>query len=186
MDFTHKIGVDEAGRGCLAGPVFAGAVLLNFPEKFKDSKSLTAKQRNVLAKRIKKNHHFAVGKAEIHEIENLNIHHATLLAMKRAVQKLKLKTGCLLIDGLFKIPGMPQFEQITVVKGDQKISCISSAGILAKTERDQWLCYLSQKYPQYGFEQNKGYPTLSHKKAIQKYGPCDIHRKTFSGVKEYC
>ena len=191
MNFPQKtkqkpiVGVDEAGRGCLAGPVFASAVILNFPDPFKDSKSLTAQQRESLAQHIKKYHHFAVAKATEAEIESLNIHQASLLAMKRAVKKLSLKSAFLLIDGLFKIPGMPQFDQQTFIKGDQRISCISAASILAKTARDRWLCKLNQKYPQYGFHQHKGYPTLKHKKAIKKYGPCKIHRKTFSGVREY-
>ena len=180
------VGVDEAGRGGLAGPVFASAVILNFPDSFKDSKSLTAGQREIYAQEIKKHHRFAVAKASEGEIESLNIHQASLLAMRRAVEKLGLKTGSLLIDGLFKIPGLPQFEQEAVVKGDQKVSCIAAASILAKTSRDEWLCKLDEKYPQYGFHRHKGYPTLQHKKAIQKYGPCEIHRKTFRGVREYC
>jgi len=180
------IGVDEAGRGCLAGPVVAGAVILSFPDDFQDSKSLTKKQRDSALERIIKNHRYFVGLAGPEEIDQLNIHKATLLAMKRAVLGLKVQTGRLLIDGLFKIPDLKSFLQDCFVKGDQKYSLISAAGIVAKTKRDQLLFEYSRIYPEYGFDKHKGYPVPKHKQAIQKYGPCPIHRKTFSGVKEYC
>ena len=179
------IGVDEAGRGCLAGPVFAGAVILNFPQPFQDSKLLSAQQRENLAKEIKKNHIFGIGIASVKEIETLNIHQASLLAMKRAVENLKVSSGCLLIDGKFTIPSFPQFSQTALVKGDRRALPIMAAGIMAKTERDKLLLSYGKKYPEYGFEKHKGYATKQHKKAIQEYGPCYIHRKSFSGVKEF-
>ncbi|MBC6415731.1 MAG: ribonuclease HII [Bdellovibrionales bacterium] len=179
------VGVDEVGRGCLAGPVVAGAVILKFPEDFKDSKSLTAKQREKATLQIKKNHFYAIGISSAKEIERFNIHKASLLAMKRAVNKLKIKSGHLLIDGSFKIPGLTQFTQSCFVKGDQIYSPISAASILAKTNRDQILSNYNKIYPYYGFNKHKGYPVPSHKSALKKYGPCPIHRKTFSGVKEY-
>ena len=179
------VGIDEAGRGCLAGPVFAGAVILNFPQQFKDSKLLSAKQRENLAIQIKTNHKFAIGVAHLEEIEKLNIHQASLLAMKRAVYQLKLSKGHLLIDGAFSLKEIPSLSQTPLIKGDRRASPISAAGILAKTERDKLLIKLSELYPEYGFEKHKGYATLTHKLAIKKYGPCPIHRKTFSGVKEY-
>ena len=180
------IGVDEAGRGCLAGPVVAGAVILSFPEDFQDSKSLTEKKRNESLIKITKNHRWSIGMASSKEIEEINIQKASLLAMKRAVLGLKLKTGHLLVDGLFKIPDLGQFSQSCFIKGDQKFSSISAASILAKTKRDQLLLNYSRTYPEYGFDKHKGYPVPKHKLAIKKYGPCPIHRKTFTGVKEYC
>ena len=179
------VGVDEAGRGCLAGPVFAGAVILNFPQQFKDSKLITAKQRESSAKQIKKHHKFAIGSASLEEIEKLNIQQASLLAMKRAVNKLKLSKGRLLIDGAFPLKEIPHLSQTPLIKGDRRASPISAAGILAKTERDKLLIKLSKLYPEYGFEKHKGYATQEHKLAIKKLGPCPIHRKTFAGVKEY-
>ncbi|MCY4321141.1 MAG: ribonuclease HII [Bdellovibrionaceae bacterium] len=179
------VGIDEAGRGCLAGPVFAGAVILSFPEKFKDSKLLTAKKREFFSQQIKEKHKFAIGVANLEEIEKLNIQGASLLAMKRAVNQLKISTGHLLIDGSFCIKELTQFSQTPLVKGDRRAHPISAAGILAKTERDKMLTKLSKIYPEYGFDKHKGYATQIHKKAIKKYGPCPIHRKTFSGVKEY-
>ena len=179
------IGLDEAGRGCLAGPVFAGAVILNFPQKFRDSKLLSPKQRQICVREIKKKHRFAVGMASLKEIEELNIHQASLLAMKRAVDKLGLTKGHLLIDGKFPIKELSHLSQTPIVKGDRRASPISAAGILAKTERDALLFKYGWQYPEYGFEKHKGYATKNHKEAIKKYGPCSIHRKSFSGVKEY-
>jgi len=179
------VGVDEAGRGCLAGPVFAGAVILNFPQKFKDSKLLSPKQRQIYADQIKNNHLFSIGIASLEEIEKLNIHQASLLAMNRAVSQLGIHKGHLLIDGLFSIKQLSHLAQTTVIKGDRRVSPISAAGILAKTARDQLLIRYAQDYPKYGFDKHKGYATKAHKEAIKKYGPCPIHRKNFSGIKEY-
>ncbi len=187
LSFAPKpvVGVDEAGRGCLAGPVFAGAVILSFPQVFKDSKLLSPEQRARFAKEIKENHQFGLGMASLKEIENLNIHCASLLAMKRAVDNLHLSSGHLLIDGKFSLEPLSHFSQTPIIKGDRRVSPISAAGILAKTERDKLLIKYGQQYPEYGFEKHKGYATKSHKEAIQKYGPCSIHRRKFSGVKEY-
>ncbi|MGI9549142.1 MAG: ribonuclease HII [Bdellovibrionales bacterium] len=179
------VGVDEAGRGCLAGPVFAGAVILKFPQKFQDSKSLSWQQRKKLSLDIKNHHIFGIGFASIEEIESLNIHQASLLAMKRAVENLKIQSGHLIIDGKFTLKGFSNFQQTAFVKGDQRALPIMAAGILAKTERDQLLISYSNQYPEYGFEKHKGYATKKHKQAIQKYGPCSLHRKSFSGVKEF-
>lgn len=179
------VGVDEAGRGCLAGPVFAGAVILNFPQKFKDSKLLNPKQRENFAEEIKRNHRFAVGMASLKEIEDLNIHHASLLAMERAVEQLDLCQAHILIDGRFSIERLSRFSQTAVIKGDRRVYPISAAGILAKTERDKFMSEYAEKYPQYGFAKHKGYATKKHKEAIKKYGPCSIHRRSFAGVREY-
>ena len=179
------IGVDEAGRGCLAGPVFAGAVILNFPEKFWDSKSLTPQRREELAQTIKDRHRYGVGTASVEEIDTLNIHQASLLAMKRAVKNLNIKGGHLLIDGKFTIQGLKNFSQTPLIKGDQRTDPIMAASIIAKTERDKLLRSFQKDYPKYLFEEHKGYATKKHKAAIQQYGPCPLHRKSFSGVREY-
>ena len=126
------VGLDEAGRGCLAGPVFAGAVILSFPQEFKDSKLINAKQREKLVSQIKAKHTFAIGLASLEEIEKLNIQQASLLAMKRAVNKLKLIKGHLLIDGIFPLKEIPHLSQTALIKGDRRASPISAAGILAK------------------------------------------------------
>ena len=187
QQFSPKpvIGVDEAGRGCLAGPVFAGAVILNFPEKFWDSKSLSPQRREELAQIIKSRHHYGVGTASVEEIDTLNIHRASLLAMKRAVENLNVKEGHLLIDGKFTIQELAGFSQTPLIKGDQRADPIMAASIIAKTERDKLLRSFQKDYPKYLFEEHKGYATKKHKAAIQKYGPCPIHRKSFSGVREY-
>ena len=179
------VGLDEAGRGSLAGPVFASAVILNFPQDFKDSKLLSPKKRRFYSAEIKKNHKFSIGTASVKEIEKLNIHQASLLAMKRAVDLLNLPIAHLLVDGKFSIPQLSYLPQTPIVKGDKRVSPISAAGILAKTERDHLFLGYAKKYPGYGFEKHKGYATKSHKEAIQKQGPCPLHRKSFSGVKEY-
>lgn len=179
------IGVDEAGRGCLAGPVFAGAVILNFPEKFWDSKSLSPQRREELAQTIKNNHCYGVGTASVEEIDTLNIHKASLLAMKRAVKNLNVKGGHLLIDGKFAIQELTEFSQTPLIKGDQRADPIMAASIIAKTERDKLLRTFQKDYPKYMFEDHKGYATKKHKAAIRQYGPCPLHRKSFSGVREY-
>lgn len=180
------IGVDEAGRGCLAGPVYAAAVALkNNERRYSDSKTISPQQRAELALHICKNHNFGIGCASVAEIEQINILQASLLACKRAVLSLKLKKGTVLIDGSFIIPDLPQFFQRSIIKGDAKINAISAASILAKHSRDRQMQKFSHQYPGYGFEKHKGYPTAFHNKAIQNLGPCSIHRKSFSGVKEY-
>ena len=180
------IGVDEAGRGCLAGPVAAGAVILQNPKtSFQDSKTLSAEKRKTWALKISQSHKTGLGWACAEEVDRLNIHRASLLAMKRAVLNLNLTAGSLIIDGKYMVPDMNLFFQMAVVKGDALVSSVSAASIVAKYFRDEWMQKASQQYPHYGWEQNKGYPTDFHKKAIQQYGPCPFHRKTFAGVKEY-
>lgn len=178
------IGVDEVGRGCLAGPVCAGAVILNHDQtNYKDSKLLSAKERKYLSEDIHKNHKVAVAFADVEEIEKMNILQASLLAMRRAVLALNTKTGGIFVDGKYLIPNLNNFMQIPVIKGDLLINSISAASITAKHFRDQWMIRLNQKYPGYGLDQHKGYPTKVHKKAIRELGPSPIHRKTFAGVK---
>ena len=182
------IGVDEVGRGCLAGPVVAGAALLIGQEgltDLTDSKLLSESQRESLAKIIQEHHLVGIGFASVEEIEKLNILHASLLAMRRAVQDLETKTqhkcGHLLVDGIFKVPGL-ECQQTPLVKGDLRAAPISAASIVAKVFRDQWMKSIGAEFPNYGFEVHKGYATPQHKKAIEEFGICRWHRKTFAGL----
>ncbi len=179
-------GVDEAGRGPLAGAVFAAAVILN-PEKpiigLADSKKLSEKKRDLLAEQIKEHAlAWAVASCSAQEIDEINILQASLLAMKRAVEALKLQPSEALVDGLH----CPKLSIATraIVKGDSKEACISAASILAKTARDAELYILDRQYPEYGFAKHKGYPTPLHMEMLQKHGVSDIHRKTYAPVKK--
>ncbi|MDE0118642.1 MAG: ribonuclease HII [Bdellovibrionales bacterium] len=180
------IGVDEAGRGCLAGPVFSAAVILKKDEHYPDSKQVSPEKRKQLAQDIMNKHIYTTGTADVYEIENLNILQASLLSMKRALLKLSIKTGHVLVDGRFLIPNLPySFRQTTFIKGDQRLSPIAAASIIAKVRRDEWMEKQDKYYPKYGFLSHKGYATVLHRKAIAQYGPCPLHRKSFTGVKEY-
>lgn len=182
------IGVDEVGRGCLAGPVYAAACILKSDELVElmtDSKLIKEKNRTVIAEQIQLKHHVAIGFATVEEIESLNILNAALLAMKRAVENLGVNEGHILVDGNKKIPGLEKFQQTTIVKGDLRVAPISAASIVAKVARDQMMYEMDKKFPQYQFAVHKGYATPIHRKAIQEFGPTAIHRKTFGGVKEY-
>lgn len=173
-------GVDEVGRGPLAGPVVAAAVIIEKPiPGVKDSKKLTAKQRASLAQIIQQEAiAYAYGRAEVEEIDSLNIHHATLLAMQRAIQALPLCPHIILIDGLFA-PNVSIPCQ-TIVKGDGLIYQISAASIIAKVWRDTEMERMDELYPGYGFAQHKGYGTAQHRHALEKLGLCPIHRKSFN------
>lgn len=180
-------GVDEAGRGCLAGPVVAAAVIL--PKDFKneilnDSKQLKEKDRSELRIIIEKNAIcFGVGIIDNHKIDEVNILQATYLAMHQAISKLKLKPELLLIDGnRFKLYRKITHE--TIIKGDGKYIEIAAASILAKTYRDEIMERLHVEFPFYNWQQNKGYPTIAHRKAIQEFGSCEYHRHTFRLLKE--
>ncbi len=183
------IGVDEVGRGCLAGPVYAAAAILN-PNKdfshYTDSKLLSVSRREKFAQEILENHRIGVGFATVAEIEELNILRAALLAMRRAVLALNVETGHLLVDGTFPVPDLKGFRQTTLIKGDLRAEPVAAASIVAKVTRDRVVSELEEKFPQYGFAKHKGYSTQAHKAAIQKFGPCAEHRRTFAGVKEYC
>jgi ribonuclease HII len=180
-------GVDEAGRGPLAGPVAAGAVIL--PDDIEilgvnDSKQLSSKQRTKLAEQIKKAALcWSIGLATEEEIERLNIRNATHLAMARAAKSLSLKPDILLVDG-FLIPGV-EIKQQAIVGGDAKSVSIAAASILAKVQRDKIMDNYHALYPQYGFDRHKGYGTKQHIEAIMKYGPCPIHRKDFEPIKSF-
>ena len=181
------IGVDEAGRGCLAGHVFSAAVILkNTNIDYPDSKTISAEERNILAKQIIGTCQHAIGYANVEEINRLNILQATFLSMKRAILKLSVSKGHIIVDGHLPIPNLPtQFHQTPCIKGDQRFSPIAAASILAKVSRDYWICQKDKHFPQYGFSSHKGYGTRQHRQAIIKYGPCPLHRKHFAGVKEY-
>ena len=177
-------GVDEVGRGSLIGPVYAAAVILNKSinkKLLKDSKSLTKDQRKELDKYIRENSIWAIGQASIKEIEKINILHASLLAMKRAILKLKKKPSLILIDGN-KIPDVKNYKLKYVIKGDQKIPSISAASIIAKVSRDRFITKLSKEFNNYGWDTNSGYGTKEHLIAIKKFGITKYHRKTFSPV----
>tara|TARA_Y100000741_G_scaffold32539_1_gene22990 strand:- start:113 stop:673 length:561 start_codon:yes stop_codon:yes gene_type:complete len=177
-------GVDEVGRGSLIGPVYAAAVILNKTinkKILKDSKSLTQEKRELLSNYIKKNSVWAISKASAKEIEKINILQASLLAMKRAIKKLKKKPSQVLIDGN-KVPELKNYNLKAIVKGDQKIPSISAASIIAKVSRDKFITKLSVKNKGYYWEQNFGYGTKLHLKAIKKLGLTKHHRKTFSPI----
>ena len=177
-------GVDEVGRGSLIGPVYAAAVILNKSinkKILKDSKSLTKDQREELDKYIRENSIWAIGQASIKEIEKINILHASLLAMKRAILKLKKKPSLVLIDGN-KLPDLKNYKLEYVIKGDQKIYSISAASIIAKVSRDRFITKLSKKFNNYGWGTNSGYGTTEHLRAIKKFGITEYHRKTFSPI----
>lgn len=179
---ASEAGTDEAGRGCLAGPVTAAAVIL--PADFKnelltDSKQLTEKQRDFLRPIIEQEAvAFAVCHVLPEEIDKLNILRASITAMHRAIAALKVTPNFIAVDGNKFVPynGIPH---ACVVKGDGKIQTIAAASILAKTHRDAYMLELAEKFPQYHWEQNKGYPTPKHRKAIAQYGATEHHRKTF-------
>ena len=177
-------GVDEAGRGPLAGPVVAAAVILDDLQPIlglNDSKKLSERKRQYLALEIKaKALCFSIAQASVEEIDEMNILQATLLAMRRAVAGLRLKPVKALIDGN-RIPKLDVIAE-AIVQGDAKVACISAASILAKTTRDEWMLAMHQQYPQYQFAAHKGYGTAVHLAALRAHGASPIHRKSFRPV----
>jgi ribonuclease HII len=178
-----EAGCDEAGRGCLAGPVFAAAVILN-PHKrmtlLDDSKKLSEAQRRLLRPEIEeKALAFAVASCTHEEIDKINILKASFLAMHRAIEQLSVKPQFLLIDGNRFTP-YPNLAHTCIIKGDAKYQSIAAASILAKTYRDEYMEQLDLEFPQYQWKKNKGYPTLTHREAIRKFGACTYHRKSFT------
>jgi len=184
-DLILICGVDEAGRGPLAGPVSAAAVILDAShpiEGLADSKKLSEKQRERLAPIIRERAlAWSVAYAEVEEIDSLNILQATLLAMRRAVLALPIQPHQVLVDGLYcPQTGIPSQA---IVKGDSKVAAISAASILAKTARDELMLQMHHEFPQYGFAVHKGYPTASHLAALQEHGASPIHRRSFRPVR---
>tara|TARA_B100001121_G_scaffold226881_1_gene200144 strand:+ start:68 stop:637 length:570 start_codon:yes stop_codon:yes gene_type:complete len=176
-------GVDEVGRGCLAGPVVSAAVILkkNVNLKLlKDSKKISFKKREEICKHIKNNAYYAIGIASVKEILNLNILQASLLSMKRAINKLTEKPGLILIDGIFAPEGLKNHK--TIINGDEKIKVISAASIVAKVYRDRLMIKLSKKYSNYAWESNFGYGTKAHLHGLRKFGVTVHHRKAFKPV----
>ena len=177
-------GVDEVGRGCLAGPVFSAAVILknNINTKdIKDSKKIPFKKRILLSKYIKKNSTYAVASASVEEINKINILNASLLSMKRALKKLKHKPSIAYIDGPFA-PKNVNIKCKTFIKGDEKITCIAAASIIAKATRDLFMMKLAKKYPRYNWNKNFGYGTNDHLQGLKKYGVTNHHRKKFKPI----
>ena len=177
-------GVDEVGRGCLAGPVFAAAVILNKSidiKDIKDSKKIPFKKRILLSKYIKKNSTYAVGTASVKEINKINILNASILSMQRALDKLKLKPSVAYIDGLFS-PKNVKMKCKTFIKGDEKIPSIAAASIVAKATRDLFMIKLGKKFPKYKWNKNFGYGTAEHLNGLKKYGVSKHHRKKFKPV----
>jgi ribonuclease HII len=177
-----EAGLDEAGRGCLAGPVVAAAVILpkDFQDKLlTDSKQLNRKQRQQLIDVVKTYAiDYAIAEVDHETIDEINIYKASVKAMHLAVDQLKIKPEHLLVDGN-RFISYPFIQHTCIVKGDSKYFSIAAASILAKTYRDEWMQKASKRYPGYGWERNAGYPTLEHRKAVLSLGPTEIHRKTF-------
>ena len=186
--YCSIVGIDEAGRGPLAGPVVAAAV--NIPldvnlQNIKDSKQLTPKKRSMICEEILQCGTVGIGMASPAEIDELNILQATFKAMKRALSKLQnsISLDFCIVDGNRTIPDL-EIDQAAVVKGDVSCYLVAAASIAAKVYRDNLMIEYDLVYPEYGFAQHKGYPTKMHYRALAKYGPSPVHRITFSGVKE--
>lgn len=182
---THGIieaGCDEAGRGCIAGPVFAAAVVL--PPDYQnpsldDSKRLSARHRNLLKEVVEREAlAFAIGVVDEKEIDSINILNASFLAMHRALERLKMQPGHLIIDGN-RFKPYEDVPHTCIIKGDGIYASIAAASILAKTYRDKFMDTLHQEYPEYGWDRNKGYPTKQHRRAVLEYGPTPYHRRSF-------
>ena len=176
-------GVDEVGRGCLAGPVVSAAVILKKSinlNLLKDSKKISFNKREEISEHIKKNSYYALGIASVEEILNLNILQASLLSMRRAIEKLEIKPGLTLIDGNFAPKGLKNYK--TIINGDEKIKVISAASIIAKVYRDKFMIRLSKKFSNYAWDRNFGYGTKAHFEGLKKFGVTSHHRKGFKPI----
>ena len=176
-------GVDEVGRGCLAGPVVSAAVVLKKSinlNLLKDSKKISFNKREEVSEHIKKNSYYALGIASVEEIFNLNILQASLLSMKRAIEKLEIKPGLTLIDGNFTPKGLKNYK--TIINGDEKIKVISAASVIAKVYRDKFMIRLSKKFSNYAWDRNFGYGTKAHFEGLKKFGVTSHHRKGFKPI----
>ncbi len=176
-------GVDEVGRGCLAGPVVSAAVVLKKGinlRLLKDSKKISFNKREKISEHVKQNSYFAIGIASVEEILKLNILQASLLSMKRALNQLTIKPDITLIDGNFAPEGIKKYK--TIINGDEKVKAISAASIIAKVYRDKLMIKLSEKFSNYSWERNFGYGTKAHLEGLKKFGVTAHHRKSFKPV----
>ncbi len=182
--FRCIAGVDEVGRGCLAGPVVAAAVVLDQDADFqglRDSKMLTPKARERWAHRLQQEvRAWSVGKADAGEVDRLNVLEATCLAMQRAVRALSERPDLLLVDAI-ELPSL-DLPQGSLVRGDERVMSIAAASVIAKVHRDHFMSGMDASFPRYGFLRNKGYGTLEHRRAVRRWGPCELHRRSFCGV----
>jgi ribonuclease HII len=181
--YNYVMGCDEVGRGSLAGPCVAGAVILS-PKfcltELRDSKKATPKMRRTWTEIIKDQAvTWSIGQVEAPEIDMINIHQATLVAMSKAITKASVKPDSILVDGRFKVFTKEKIPQEAIIKGDMKSAAIAAASIVAKVYRDELMIEYAKVYPEYGFERNKGYPTAKHMDTIRQIGPCPIHRRTY-------
>lgn len=185
LGYARIAGLDEAGRGALAGPVVVAAVVLSYEHpltKLNDSKKLSAKQREILFEDILEDAlAYSVAVMDHVAVDELNVLRASLLGMKQALDKVTLLPDLVLVDGPYVPEGM---QAESVIKGDGKHACIAAASILAKVTRDRMMQDFAQLYPQYGFEKNKGYGSVEHLKALSVHGPCPIHRLSFGPVNQ--
>jgi ribonuclease HII len=181
-NFEFECGTDEAGRGCLAGPVTAAAIILknNFPKnEINDSKKISKKTRDKLRPIIKKNAiKYSIAHVYPEKIDKINILNASILAMHKAIDKITTKINFIIVDGN-KFKSFKNIAHKTIIKGDEKYLSIAAASILAKTERDEYMLKIHKEFPEYGWDKNKGYPTKFHKQAILKFGTTKYHRKSF-------
>ena len=180
---TITAGIDEVGRGCLAGPVVSAAVILKEGinlDLLKDSKKISFKKRLEVSENIKSHSHYSIGLASVDEILDLNILQASLLSMKRALKRLTVKPDLTLIDGSYAPSGLKNYK--TIINGDEKIKVISAASIIAKVYRDNLMIKLSQKFSNYAWESNFGYGTKAHLDGLKKFGITSHHRKGFKPV----
>ncbi len=185
LNYKIIAGVDEAGRGPWAGPVYSAAVILNdnnIPEGINDSKKLSEKKRNSIYLEIISNHIYGVGIADVDEIDKLNILGATLLSMERAVNNLSINPDFVLVDGNHE-PKI-EIDSESIIKGDTKSLSIAAASIIAKVERDEFMRQLDTQYPAYNWKKNKGYGTKDHQNALKMHGVTKYHRKSFSPVRK--
>ncbi len=183
MNKTITAGIDEVGRGCLAGPVVSAAVVLKDGvnlKLLKDSKKIAFNKRELVSEHIRENSYFAIGVASVEEILRLNILNASLLSMKRAIDQLVVKPDLTLIDGNFAPKGIKNYK--TIINGDEKVKVISAASILAKVYRDRLMIKLSEKFSNYAWERNFGYGTKAHLEGLKKFGVTIHHRKGFKPV----
>jgi len=180
-------GIDEAGRGPLAGPVVAAAVIFpkgkKIPEAITDSKKLSEAKREELYEIIIREFIYGVGIVSEKEIDKINILQASFLAMRRAIRGVKIAPDYIILDGKFKIPKLDK-PQTAIISGDAKVFCVAAASIIAKVSRDYLMDEFAKKYPQYDFAKHKGYGTKLHFSKINEHGPCPIHRFSFAPIKE--